>query len=1139
MDGGKPELPEQNGLSVSESVPCECPLCGHRFTGERWRVIDAGEHPELVARAIDGSLGRSFCPRCIGPGVDHPGSFAIAARDGAGVEWIALIAGEVEPLAAETLAAEARSLRFDLLQRCDTAGIESVTAGGIRWIQEPGDVLDMIEEVWPDRKVPLFDPAMLGGPLVALLNAEDPAGRAAALLDAPDLARPNIETLLSRLAAGPDEAKAIAAARALHFTAAAKCAGVAEALRQAMDEEARRARLAQLPAELATRIGGFLGSEFAGAAPRQIHELAADLSASLDSAGFPGAAEVWSHAGTVLRRRPDVIEAMPLAADAFSRALHAVEPGRAWLQWSILIGLSSAWDLRRDGDRGRNVEMALEFAARAREAARTLPADSQAEAAMEQGIIYTHRPAGDAVSNLLLAREALLFARRTALSGEMRNLALYNLGLAEIEDDRTVSTGIARLEALAGEEAALSSLDAQQQQNLWHSLGVALAKRAVEQGEPRAADFDRAAEYLDRALRIARQRSATAAQEQPRSDMPGRSKPSRDVAFLAGLLARVEADRLMRGRDARDFGSIIALLEEASSALDPAIAPIDYAEHELRRASILADLCEPELASVFVADALGNACRVLSPEDAPDLFRRAKSELGNLRYREGNYRGAADAFAAACSASEVVYRQTESVSQRAVEAGRNASLYEGLVDSLARLSREDPGVSWQLLEAMEAGRARLALDLMGLRPLPPFPGVPADLVAREAELIAELDWTVPGGSGEFAREDPDRLRRQREVQTELRELWDRIGQSGDGGRRHAELRRSRPPDRAQIAAFAARLGERTAIASFFVLRDRLLLVWLRAGMAPRVEPVDLPAKALREDWIAGFRREVLDGGAGSAPRVHGWLHLGELLFAPVAGELSALDLLVVIPHQDLHGLPIHALAVGGQPLIERVPVIYGQSIGVLASIAASAESRPEEAALVASYAASAADRAEFEAEAEAVARRFGVHARRQADASTLAQWLPRVRAAHIVCHGHFDPDHPLDSGIELAGGVMRARDWLTLSLACELVTLSACETGRQQVEAGDELNGLARAILQAGAGGVLVALWRVYSDATAYWMERFYAHAGDPARRRYGLAWAFQQATLEIRSRDPDVKAWAPFVLMGAIGRPAPDPAML
>ena len=74
-----------------------------------------------------------------------------------------------------------------------------------------------------------------------------------------------------------------------------------------------------------------------------------------------------------------------------------------------------------------------------------------------------------------------------------------------------------------------------------------------------------------------------------------------------------------------------------------------------------------------------------------------------------------------------------------------------------------------------------------------------------------------------------------------------------------------------------------------------------------------------------------------------------------------------------------------------------------------------------------------------------------------------------------------------------ATSWLDLAGA--LVTLSACESGRNEVYAGDELMGLTRAFLGAGATTLVASLWLVQDETTAELMENWYEHLSEGVGR--------------------------------------------
>jgi CHAT domain-containing protein len=99
------------------------------------------------------------------------------------------------------------------------------------------------------------------------------------------------------------------------------------------------------------------------------------------------------------------------------------------------------------------------------------------------------------------------------------------------------------------------------------------------------------------------------------------------------------------------------------------------------------------------------------------------------------------------------------------------------------------------------------------------------------------------------------------------------------------------------------------------------------------------------------------------------------------------------------------------------------------------------------------------------------------------------------------------SYIELADGQLYADDLWQADLSYELVTLSACETARANVAAGDELIGLGRGLLYAGAGAVIASQWWVTDDDTLALMQCLYGELRAGASKAAALATA-QRASL-------------------------------
>jgi CHAT domain-containing protein len=135
---------------------------------------------------------------------------------------------------------------------------------------------------------------------------------------------------------------------------------------------------------------------------------------------------------------------------------------------------------------------------------------------------------------------------------------------------------------------------------------------------------------------------------------------------------------------------------------------------------------------------------------------------------------------------------------------------------------------------------------------------------------------------------------------------------------------------------------------------------------------------------------------------------------------------------------------------------------------------------------------------------------------------PLLRAALVLAGAQAAPSGARDDGLatalEIAGMNLRGT---------QLVVLSACDTGRGEVRAGQGVFGLRRALVVAGAETVVSSLWRVDDDATRDLMSRHYAKLlkGD------GRAEALRAASQEVRAARSHPYYWAPFV---AVGKPGP-----
>jgi len=311
-----------------------------------------------------------------------------------------------------------------------------------------------------------------------------------------------------------------------------------------------------------------------------------------------------------------------------------------------------------------------------------------------------------------------------------------------------------------------------------------------------------------------------------------------------------------------------------------------------------------------------------------------------------------------------------------------------------------------------------------------------------------------------------------------------------------------------------------------------------------------------------------------------WTGLGSRLFpAALRPHLDDCDLLSIIPHGPLHSLPMAALRWSEEQfLIERFGLCFAPSLSVLRfcrtrnPLREPGRSTAPRSAMAAAIAA-ADDRnpALFEADTERLAQicqafspetrvvqLTGAKQRDDRCAATKAAILeeaPAHELVHLACHGVFGDGHsgePLDSGLLVSDGdralslsdaaamtpqnrhnwILSAREIFALRLRASLVTLRACSSGRSALQTGDELFGLTRAVLYAGAASLIVSLWNVHQKSSQLLLETFYEAwlRQAPADQSASMPkWkALQQAQIALLNGDyPHPFHWAPFILSG------------
>jgi CHAT domain-containing protein len=303
-------------------------------------------------------------------------------------------------------------------------------------------------------------------------------------------------------------------------------------------------------------------------------------------------------------------------------------------------------------------------------------------------------------------------------------------------------------------------------------------------------------------------------------------------------------------------------------------------------------------------------------------------------------------------------------------------------------------------------------------------------------------------------------------------------------------------------------------------RDRLQLVPLGAHsrISALLELLQLQLSKFRlgPGYVTRFTTVLLN-----ATQTH-LRDLYKLLVEPIREFLSARHL-AIAPHGAMHSLPFHALFDGRRYLIDDFTISYAPSASVY-SLCQVRTTQAHRGSLVLGIPDPAVPCVQEEVEAVAAClpdseMLLGT----AATAESLRQKGACSRFIHIATHGYFRRDSPMFSGIRLGDSFLSLYDLYQLKLPVELVALSGCSTGLNVVVAGDELMGLARGLIHAGAETCLLTLWDVQDQSSTRLMKLFYGNLPGCGTK----ALALQQAMWQMKSEHPHPYYWAPYILVG------------
>ncbi len=535
-----------------------------------------------------------------------------------------------------------------------------------------------------------------------------------------------------------------------------------------------------------------------------------------------------------------------------------------------------------------------------------------------------------------------------------------------------------------------------------------------------------------------------------------------------------------------------------------------------------------------LADAQAESARAierLARLEAPVLHYQAHFMMSQIQQASGHFAGAYDSCQKARESLETLRSSLHGEELKIAFMKNRLEVYESLVELCLMRSERSDGTT-ESFGYIEMAKSRSLAELL-MRSGPairPTDAGQSELVRRIREMREELNWYYRRIEIEQLRAEapsPERIEKlEKEAlahENELLHVLRELPQSESAT--HGPAIRS-------LDAIRASLPQHSALIEYFSLKDQFIAAVVTQDDL-KIVPLTPVSRVINLLRVLHFQISKFKLGADYARTFEKSMlgvvqaHLRQLyeeVFAPVRTHLSARHL-VIVPHGVLHYLPFHALLDGTGYLIDSFTISYAPSASIFAHCQEK-PAHPNGKSLVLGIPDARAPLILEEVRAVAkILPDAQLFVGAQANEQLLRDEGLQSRLIHIATHGKFRQDNPMFSGIRLGDAYLNLYDLYQLKLNAELVTLSGCATGMNVVTPGDELLGLIRGLLYAGAHSLLLTLWDVHDQSTSDFMTRFYRRF----QEGQGKAAALRSAMIELRETYPHPYHWAPFALIGKV----------
>jgi tetratricopeptide (TPR) repeat protein len=525
---------------------------------------------------------------------------------------------------------------------------------------------------------------------------------------------------------------------------------------------------------------------------------------------------------------------------------------------------------------------------------------------------------------------------------------------------------------------------------------------------------------------------------------------------------------------------LLRLARDAAQRLDGVGWSTAALDIRLLTARIATDLGRLDLATTQLEAAAG-------ARRSAQLDRRARAwhALALLRVQTGDRRGAAAAVSAGLAAAERQRAMLGATELRVLVAAQVAELAAlGVALAVAE------GTGERVLSSAERYRAAT----LRVRPVlpPPDEGL-ADLRAALRMAAGEAEKARLGGAPVQALS-----RRQHALEEQLRQRLRRS--PGEASGPGSLVPPGGPAVPLTAAVLAGALAGRVLV-EYVQSAGQLYAVIIGAGspalraLGP-ARPIGAELDSLRFAW----RRLLTGHGSAASLRAAAQLaaHAADRLDAALLAPLAPLPAgcpLILVPPGSLRSLPWPMLpGCAGRSVTVAPSAASWLAVNLREAARAPGPPRARRAVLVGGPGLRGAD-AEISA-LSAVYPGALVLTGFDATASATLRALDGADVAHVAAHGSFRADNPLFSSLLLSDGPLTVYDLERLGAAPRTIMLAACDSALSAAGPGDEMTGLAAALLSVGASAVIAPLLPLPDEVSAWLADGWHRRAsagGGPA----------------------------------------------